>query len=81
MEELLDVEDERYLDEGRKRYGLTRDPSRPSPRAVLGIPDDAPLTRQLVHDVFNRRESEVWGDRDNGSVAVDGKLTRSPTEP
>ena len=64
VEELLDAQDDRHLAEGRKRYGLTRDPSYPSPRAVLGIPDDAPLTPQLIRAAFARRRDAVWGDRD-----------------
>jgi hypothetical protein len=67
VEELLDAEDDDHLAQGRKRYGLTRDPSRRSPRAVLGIPDDAPLTRQLIRDAFAGRRDAVWGDRDNSS--------------
>jgi hypothetical protein len=67
LEELLDAQDERYLAQGRNRYGPARDPSRRPPRAVLGIPDDAPLTRQLIRDAFERRAREVWGDRDSTS--------------
>jgi hypothetical protein len=67
VEELLDAQDDPYPAQGRKRSGLTRDPSRRSPRAVLGIPDDAPLTRQLIRAAFERREGEVWGDRNSAS--------------
>jgi ParB-like chromosome segregation protein Spo0J len=62
LEEVLDEVDDRHLAEGRKRYGPTRDPSLPPPRAVLGIPDDALLTRPLIRAAFARREDAMWGD-------------------
>jgi hypothetical protein len=34
---------------------------------VLGIPGEAPLTRQLIRDAFAGRRDAAWGDRNNGS--------------
>ena len=52
-----------FLANGRETYRAPRDPSLRPPRAVLGIPDDAPLTRQVIRDAFDEREREVCGGR------------------